>query len=126
MKKIKTVVTYRVPEWDMCNHIGPGGEPSKDTCRFCVKTKSGHTCAIYNETLSSNGIEIMKTNKCIKATAMSKDTVEDDVTQDLGAAVRIVKKDAIDSYHKIYTQLIKEGLSESAADKLARQLIMKG
>lgn len=54
MHKVTKKLTYYIPEGFTC------GE-----CRFCVKTKAGYTCAIYNEPLLHEGKAVRKTESCL-------------------------------------------------------------
>lgn len=63
-----TQFTYFVPDWELCN-CRVGTNPSKETCRFCVKTGKGcYTCALHNVPLcSEQGFMVHKTGACKKA-----------------------------------------------------------
>ena len=68
MRKIKREITYTVPSWNFCNLDGftANGRFSKETCRFCVKTKTknGYKCALTDEVLHSDPTFVHKTQQC--------------------------------------------------------------
>ena len=47
MKRVKTTVTYKVPDWEFCN-CSRLGKPTKDMCRFCVKHGKNYVCVLHN------------------------------------------------------------------------------
>ena len=123
MKCIKTVVTYKVPDWQFCNHSGKGAF-TKDVCRFCVKHGKVHVCVLHNMPLNvTEGILINKCPACCKATAGFKSVVED-------SEVRVNPKDimklTMQEYRRIYRQLMDQGYPANMADKLAQQTILGG
>lgn len=122
MKSVKVTVTHKVPDWNYCNH-SRCGSPTKDNCRFCVKTKKCHVCVLYNMPLDTEeGLLIKKTHQCIQATYRSKDTVEDTIQVD----PKNVMKLTMQEYRKIYKQLIAQGYPDNMADKMAQQMTMGG
>lgn len=123
MKCVKTEVTYKVPDWQFCNH-SKLGKPTKDVCRFCVKHGKAHVCVMHNMPLDvTEGILINKCMACVKATAGFRSVVED-------TEVRVDPKDvmrlAINKYRQAYSQLISQGYPADMADKLAYKSILGG
>lgn len=116
MKRIKTTVTYKVPDWEFCNCSVHG----KDMCRFCVKRGKAYVCVLHNMPLEvTEGVLVKKDYACSRATAGFVSEVEDGVHVDPKAVI----KATIDEYKKIYHSLIKQGYSEVIAEKLAQQTL---
>ncbi len=122
MKKVKTTVTYKVPDWEFCN-CSRLGKPTKDMCRFCVKHGKGYVCVLHNMLLDVvEGILVKKDMACIKATAGFPSEVEDTIQVD----PKTVMKLTLQEYRKAYKQLIAQGYPDAMADKLAQQITMGG
>ena len=122
MKRVKTVVTYKVPDWEFCN-CSSFGKPTKGACRFCVKHNKGHVCVLHNMPLDMvEGILIKKDLACVRATAGFTSEVEDTVQVD----PKTVLKMTLQEYRKTYKQLIAQGYPDAMADKLAQQMTMGG
>lgn len=124
MKKIKSTVTYVVPHWNFCNsdNLVNGGELTKDTCRFCVKTKAGHQCLLYDESLSVNDGFITKVRACCKATAGYESVIEPQP----GPTVqpKDLMKQTIDLYNKTVNDLMRQGYPKQIADTVAKQYVL--
>ena len=127
MKKIKSTVSYTVPNWNFCNsdNLINGGELSKNTCRFCHKTKAGHECLLYNVSLSSNDGLINKTRECCKATAGFASTIDEPAQQPV-IDPREVMKQTIELYMKNVKELRSQNYPQAMAESLAKQLILGG
>lgn len=124
MKRVKTTVTYKVPDWQFCN-CSHFGKPTKDTCRFCVKHGKAHVCVLHNMPLDvTEGILFKKTDACIRATAGFKSEVNDDDA--IQVDPKTVMKVALQEYRKAYKKLIAQGIPDAIADKMAQQLTMGG
>lgn len=122
MKKVKTTITYRVPDWEFCN-CSRLGKPTKDVCRFCVKHGNGYVCVLHNMPLDMvEGILIKKDMACVRATAGFTSEVEDNIRVD----PKTVMKLTLQEYRKVYKQLIAQGYPDAMADKLAQQMTMGG
>lgn len=122
MKKVKTTVTYKVPDWEFCN-CSRLGKPTKDTCRFCVKHGKSYVCVLHNMPLDMiEGTLVKKDMACIRATAGFTSEVEDDIQIDPKAVMKLT----LQEYRKAYKQLIAQGYPDAMADKLAQQMIMGG
>lgn len=130
LKKVTTEVTYRVPAWGYCNMQGNVfGQPSKEKCRFCVKEKGHHRCALYNEVLETDsGTLIVKARACQKATAGFNSIVED--VEDTPPVPTIepkkLMKMTIAEYDKVRKQLMAQGYPESMASKAAAEYVLGG
>ena len=122
MKRVKTTVNYKVPDWEFCN-CSRLGKPTKDTCRFCVKHSKNYVCVLHNMPLDIvEGALVKKDMACIKATAGLPSEVEDTIQVD----PKTVMKMTLQEYRKAYKQLIAQGYPDSMADKLAQQMILGG
>ena len=122
MKRVKTTVSYKVPDWEFCN-CSRLGKPTKDTCRFCVKHGKGYVCVLHNMPLDTvEGTLVKKDMACVRATAGFISEVEDDIQVD----PKTVMKLTLQEYRKAYKQLIAQGYPDAMADKLAQQMIMGG
>lgn len=123
MKRIKTTVTYKVPDWEFCN-CSRLGKPTGDMCRFCVKNGKSYTCVLHNMPLDTvEGVLVKKDFACIKATAGFKSLVEDSPIQ---VDPKAVMKMTMQEYQKIYRQLLAQGYPDAMANKLAQQAVLGG
>lgn len=125
MKKIKSEITYTVPNWNFCNNdnLLPGGYLQKDTCRFCVKSKSGHHCMLYNESLSTKDGMIEKTRACCKATAGFASSI-DEAPPAPTIDPKELMKQTIELYNKTVTDLMSQGYPKAIADTVAKQHVL--
>ena len=122
MKRVKTTVNYKVPDWEFCN-CSRLGKPTKDMCRFCVKHGKNYVCVLHNMPLDVvEGILVKKDMACIKATAGFPSEVEDTIQVD----PKTVMKMTLQEYRKAYKQLIAQRYPDNMADKLAQQMTMGG
>ena len=122
MKRVKTTVNYKVPDWEFCN-CSRLGKPTKDMCRFCVKHNKGYVCVLHNMPLDMvEGILVKKDMACVRATAGLTSEVEDDIQVD----PKTVMKLTLQEYRRVYKQLIAKGYPDAMADKLAQQMTMGG
>ena len=124
MKKVKTTVTYKVPNWEFCN-CSRLGKPTKDMYRFCVKSGKKHVCVLHNMPLEVvEGTLVKKDLACIRATAgFDSVVVEDGPVQ---VDHKAVMKLTIQEYQKIYKQLLAQGYPDTMANKLAQQMVLGG
>ena len=128
MKKVTTNITYKVPNWNYCNHTTGivSTHASKEKCRFCVKDKKGYRCALYNMPLLTEESQlVVKTHTCIKTTAGINSTVTDeaDIVQ---VDPKLIMKTTLDMYKKYYKSLISQGYPEALADKVASEYVLGG
>lgn len=124
MKKIKSQVTYTVPNWNFCNNdnLLPGGHLQKDTCRFCIKTKTSHHCVLYDRSLSVNDGLIEKVRECCKATAGFASSVEEPTVPTIEP--RELIKQTIDLYNKTVNKLISQGYPRQIAEAAAKVYLL--
>ena len=123
MKKVKTTVNYKVPDWEFCN-CSRLGKPTKDMCRFCVKHGKNYVCVLHNMPLGVvEGMIVKKDTACIKATAGFPSEVEDN---DVQVDPKTVMKMTMQEYQKIYKQLLAQGYPATMANKLAQQMVLGG
>lgn len=122
MKRVKTIVNYKVPDWKFCN-CSRLGKPTEDMCRFCVKHGKSYVCVLHNMPLDmAEGILVKKDMACVRATAGFTSEVEDDIQVD----PKTVMKLTLQEYRKVYKQLIAQGYPDAMADKLAQQMTIGG
>lgn len=127
MKKIKSTITYHVPHWNFCNsdNLLVGGDMSTHTCKFCIKTKAGVRCALYDEPLSTDGIYIHKVRECCKATAGYESTIDEAPAAPTIEPKEIVKH-TIEQYDKTVDALLAQGYPKALAKQAARQMLLGG
>lgn len=123
MKRIKTTVIYKVPDWEFCN-CSRLGKPTGDMCRFCVKCGKSYKCVLHNMPLDTvEGVLVKKDLACIKATAGFKSLVEDNPIQ---VDPKAVMKMTMQEYQKAYKQLLAQGYPDAMANKLAQRAVLGG
>ena len=125
MKKITSQVTYTVPNWNFCNNdnLLPGGRLQKDTCRFCVKTKTGYRCLLYDQPLKTDGEFIDKIRECCKATAGFASRIEDAPLVPTLEPHELMKQ-TIDLYAKTVNELLSQRYPRTIAEQVAKQHIL--
>lgn len=124
MKRIKTTITYKVPDWQFCN-CPNFGKPTKEVCRFCVKHGKSHVCVLHNMPLDLfDGVLIKKTEECLRATAGFKCEIKDD--EAIQVDPKTVMKVTLQEYRKVYKKLVAQGYPDAVADKMAQQMTMGG
>ena len=121
MKRIKSTVTYKVPHWNFCNvdRFDIDATPSDQVCQFCIKSKGSQRCALYDQPLMSDGVQIKKLPQCCKATAGFESVIEPP------EAPTIQPKDIIKHAIEIYTKTVKDLVAQGYPQQLAEQLAMK-
>ena len=126
MKYIKSTVTYKVPGWNYCNvdRFDIDGTPSKQLCQFCIKSKDGHRCALYNQPLMSSGKDVKKLSQCCRATA-GFESVIDAPPEAPTIAPKDLMKQTIALYKKTVNELLSQGYPRQMAEQAAEQLIFK-
>lgn len=125
MKTIKSTVTYKVPHWNFCNvdRFDMDATPSKQVCQFCVKTKDGHRCMLYNQPLMSDGIQIKKVPQCCKATAGFESIVEPAEAPTIPP--RELMKQTIELYNKTVNDLLAQGYPRQMAELAAKKFMLE-
>lgn len=130
LKKVTTNITYRVPAWEYCNlNSHKVGVPSGEKCRFCIKEKGHHRCALYNMVLDThNGGFVVKTRDCQRAVAGFNSIVEDVANKEDGPIVdpQLLMKTTLNEYIKTKKKLLSQGYPEAIADKVAQQYVLGG
>lgn len=124
MRKIKVDLQCSVPSWHFCNLDGftADGRYSKETCRFCVTTKQGRRCLLYDESLTTDSHFVHKTSACIEAAASGKATAREMPA----VSPKLIASEAIKEYTKLVASLTKQGYPRSLAEKIALQDIIGG
>lgn len=125
MRNVKLDMKVRIPSWNYCtlDDFTANGRFSKDVCRFCVKTKGGHRCALYDEPLSADENFVHKTRRCIRVSAGYPDEPQ------LPVAIpspQVVMSEAIKEYKKAVTYLRSQGYPQGLAETLAEQSVLGG
>lgn len=130
MKMIRSKVTYEVPNWNYCNidTFDIDGTPSKRVCQFCIKTKQGHVCALYNEDLSVQSNKIAKVRACCKATAGFESVIEHKAEAPAVPTIppKELMKQAIELYDKTTKDLVNQGYPQAMAAAAAKKYILGG
>lgn len=124
MRNIKLDMKVRVPSWDFCtlDDFTANGRFSKETCRFCVKTKNGHHCVLFDEDLAADTKFVHKAHRCIRVSAGYPDEAPAALTVDPALLMR----ETIKQYKKTVAQLTAHGYPQSMAESVAEQHIMGG
>lgn len=130
MKTIQSKVTYTVPHWNYCNvdKFDIDGTPSKQVCQFCIKTKHGHVCALYDEDLSVQGNKIAKVRACCKATAGLEAVIQPKVEAPAVPTIKPTElmKQAIELYDKTVKELMAQGYPQPIATATAKKYVLGG
>lgn len=130
MKFIESKVTYNVPHWNYCNvdKFDIDGTPSKRVCQFCIKTKQGHVCALYNEDLSVQGNKIAKVRACCKATAGFESVIAPKAEEPTVPTIppKDLMKQTIELYEKTTKDLVAQGYPQAMAAAAAKKYILGG
>lgn len=126
MKKIKSTVTYKVPHWNFCNsdNLTYDAEVSDETCRFCIKTKTGCYCLLYDKSLSVNDGMISKVRECCKATAGFESNIEPAEVPTVQP--KVLMKQTIELYDKTVKELMAQGYPQPIATATAKKYILGG
>ncbi len=116
MKRLTTKVIYKVPIGPYCNHDNKKSTPLT-RCRFCTDLgKYGFTCVLHNEQLAVLGGKLIyKCEACFSQQGIVSDTPTHAVDP------KEIIKFAISEYRRIYKELVKQGIPEVLADKLAQK-----
>lgn len=122
MRKISSTVTYRVPSWNFCND---DSLLQSGTCRFCIKEKTGHRCALYDAQLVAKNGLIEKVPACCRATAGYPSTINEPPPAPQVQPKEIIKQ-AIDMYTKTVNDLVKQGYPQVMAENIARKVLLGG
>ena len=124
MKTIKSHVTYKVPHWNFCNvdRFDMDATPSKQLCQFCIKTKAGYRCALYDESLASKEGVVAKTQGCCRATAAYASVIEPPALPTINP--RDLIKQTIDMYSKTVNELVNQGYPRAMAENAAKQHLL--
>lgn len=126
MKLIKSTISYTVPGWNFCNsdHLA-GGLLTDNVCRFCIKTKHGYRCALYDEDLSVKGNLISKVRDCCKATA-GYASVINEAPPAPTIPPKDLMKQTIELYSKTMNDLIAQGYPRPMAEQAAKKYVLGG
>ena len=114
MKRLTTKVTYKVPIGPYCNHDNKKSTPLT-RCRFCTDLGKGKfTCVLHNDQLLLlDGTLIQKSPAC-----MAKQGVVGDTPY---VSPKDLMQYAITEYRRIYKDLLKQGVPDKLAHKMAQK-----
>lgn len=129
MRKIKQTVNYSVPSWNFCtiDEVQRDGRYSKELCRFCVKTKEGHRCLLYDKPLAVDPTFVHKTAECIKASAGFKTEVTEVTPTTVSIPTidpKSLVRDTIKTYKKTVKDLMAKNYPRSIAETAAERYIL--
>lgn len=127
MQKAKVTINYKVPSWHFCNDDRlDGGELTKHTCRFCIKTGKSYTCVLYDQSLYSDGTLIQKTDGCKRAcVGLPTEVTERDTSNSLQVPPKEIMKQTIDTYTKHVKELRAQGYPQAMAETFARKFTLE-
>ena len=125
MRNVKLDIKVRIPSWNYCtlDDFTANGRFSKEVCRFCVKTKGGHRCALYDEPLAADENFVHKTRRCIRVSAGYPDE-----PSPLAPPIdpKLVVQNAVKEYKKTVAYLLSQGYTRSLAETIAEQSVLGG
>lgn len=128
MRKIKQTINYTVPSWNFCNkdETQRDGRYSKELCKFCIKSKEGHYCLLYDEKLTTDPTFVHKTAGCINASAgFRTEVAEIQPTPNVPAIdPRFVIRETLKTYKKTVNDLMAQNYPRSMAEAAAEQYIL--
>lgn len=127
MRKVKLNLQCKVPSWNFCNYDGPTPDDrfSKDKCRFCVSTKAGKRCVLYDKTLAAEEYFIHKVPECIEATAGYVVEVDEPVSTPQVSPQTLIRE-TIKEYNKMLNDLLKQGYPRALAESIATKHMTGG
>lgn len=125
MRKVKLEVAFKVPSWNFCTYDGftDNGRFSKDVCKFCVKTKGGHRCTLFDEDLAADSKFVHKSQRCIKLTA---GFAQQSTPEPLAVDPKIVMRETLKQYKDTVKQLLSQGYPKEMAETIAERFVMGG
>lgn len=127
MKNIKSTVHYTVPNWNFCNsdNLSAAGEMTTQLCRFCIKTRAGYRCLLYDESLCVKDELIYKGRSCCKATAGFESVIDATAAPEAPAiSPKMLMKQTIELYTKTTNDLINQGYPRSMAELAAKKYLL--
>ena len=126
MKYIESTITYRVPNWNFCNvdRFDIDATPSKQVCQFCIKTKDGHRCALYDQPLMSDGKQIQKVRQCCKATAGFASVIAPAIEETPTIKPKDLIEATINMYNKTVNELLSQGYPRQMAELAAKKHVL--
>lgn len=128
MKSIKSTVHYTVPNWNFCNsdNLSAAGEMTSQLCRFCIKSKAGYRCLLYDESLMTKHELIYKVRACCKATAGFESVIEPP-QQEATPVIppKELMKHTLTTYKKLVNDLVSQGYPRSMAEQAAEKSMLK-
>lgn len=95
----------------------------KDVCRFCIKTKAGYRCLLYDQPLKSDGEFIDKVRDCCKATAGFASRIEEAPPVPTVEPHELMKQ-TIELYSKTVNELLNQKYPRAIAEQVAKQHLL--
>lgn len=125
MRKIKVDLQCRVPSWNYCNCDDPTPDQrySKERCRFCVSTKQGYYCSLHDEHLMADKHWIYKPDKCIKATAGFRVSIDEESPPPVDP--KLIMRETLKSYNKMVKELMQQNYPRAMAEAVATKYILE-
>lgn len=122
MRKVKLKVQCDIPSWGYCNYDGftANDRYSKELCRFCVKTKTGHHCLLFDQDLAADPRFVHKAAGCVDASATSGY----EVSTPPAVEPKLIMSETLKSYRKTVADLMKQGYPRGLAESLATKYIL--
>ena len=126
MRKIKIELQCKVPSWNYCDIDTPTANHrfSKEKCRFCVTTKQGSYCNLFDAKLISDANFVHKVPQCIKATAGYAISVDEPTIPQVDPKTFVTT--TIKAYEKLIADLTKAGYTRAVAKEVALKDILNG
>lgn len=124
MKNVKLNMKVRIPSWNFCtlDEFTANGRYSKETCRFCQRTKGGYKCSLYDEVLAADPTFVHKCQRCIRVSA----GFPDEELQAPSVDPALIMKETIKQYKKTVQQLLAQGYPQTMAENIAEQFTIGG
>ena len=128
MRKLKSTITYKVPNGLYCNHNLHGIKPR---CRFCTEFKKGlFVCVLHNQTLVvDQAVLILKCKDCLNAPLFSTQHIVEEFSREETSApmvpVRDIVRGAVTEYKKVYKDLLNQGYPHNIIEKIATDIVVK-
>lgn len=122
MRKVKQTLTYKVPSWNFCNS-DKNLKVGKETCRFCVKTKFGYICTLYDTQLSESFGAVDKCYQCIQTTAGFKMDIEEPEIPTVDP--KLIMRETLTIYKKTLDSLISQGYPRAMAETIATKYVLE-
>lgn len=128
MRNVKLDMKVRIPSWNYCtlDDFTDNGRFSKEVCRFCVKTKGGYRCVLYDENLAADANFVHKACRCIKVSAGYPDEVPPPAPPVPPVEPKLIMQETLKEYKKAVLYLRSQGYPQGMAETLAEKSVLGG